>query len=117
MADPEREDSPAKWQQSGEKFPSGNICDTLGGINGTYSLQGISAPYNVQGMSDNPTAYRSSGIALLERAGHAARELGPFSDKLDGFLGQVGLIAIKMMKQPLPDCSDDLAMLARMVRE
>jgi len=77
-----------------------NISDTLGGINGTYPLQGMGV-----------------GIALFERAGHAARELGPFSDKLDGFIGQLGLIAIKMMKQPLPDCSDDLAMLARMVRE
>lgn len=65
---------------------------------------------------DNPPEYRSSGVALLERAGHAARELGPFSDKLDGFLGQLGLIAVKMMKQPLPDCSEDLEMLARMVR-
>ena len=77
-----------------------NPCDTLGGINGTYPLQGMGV-----------------GVALLERAGHAARELGPFSDKLDGFLGQLGLIAIKMMKQPLPDCSEDLAMLGRMVRE
>jgi hypothetical protein len=58
-----------------------------------------------------------AGIALLERSAHAARELGPFSDKLDGFLGQLGLIALKMMTKPLPDCSDDLAMLARMVRE
>ena len=78
-----------------------NAGDTLGGINGTYPLQGIKP---------------GVGVALLERAGHAARELGPFSDKLDGFLGQLGLIAVKMMKQPLPDCSDDLAMLARMVR-
>ena len=77
-----------------------NPDDTLGGINGTYPLQGMGV-----------------GIALLERAGHAARELGPFSDKLDGFIGQLGLIAVKMMKQPLPDCSEDLAMLARMVRE
>jgi len=77
-----------------------NPDDTLDGINGTYPLQGMGV-----------------GIALLERAGHAARELGPFSDKLDGFLGQLGLIAIKMMKQPLPDCSEDLAMLGRMVRE
>jgi len=59
----------------------------------------------------------STGIALMERAAHAARELGPFSDKLDGFLGQLGLIAVKMMKQPLPDCSDDLAMLAQSVRD
>jgi hypothetical protein len=76
----------------------GNMCNTLPGEN---------VPYIVRG----------AGIALLERAAHAARELGPFSDKLDGFIGQLGLIAIKMMKQPLPDCSDDLAMLARMVRE
>ncbi len=101
MDNPEREDSPVKWQQSGENCPNGNISDTLGGINGTYPLQGIKP---------------GVGVALLERAGHAARELGPFSDKLDGFLGQLGLIAVKMMKQPLPDCSDDLAMLARMVR-
>jgi hypothetical protein len=100
MADPEREDSPAKWQQSGENCPSGNISDTPQGINGTYPLQGMGV-----------------GVALLERAGHAARELGPFSDKLDGFLGQLGLIAVKMMKQPPPDCSNDLAMLAKAVRE
>ena len=98
LDNPERPDRAAKWQQSGKNCPSGNICDTLGGINGTYPLQGM-------------------GVALLERAGHAARELGPFSDKLDGFIGQLGLIAIKMMKQPLPDCSEDLAMLARMVRK
>ena len=79
-----------------------NPEDTLCGINGTYPLQGMSP---------------GVGIALLERAGHAARELGPFSDKLDGFIGQLGLIALKMMKQPLPDCSEDLTMLARMVRE
>ena len=75
------------------------------------SLEGISVPYNVQGMRPG------AGVALLERSAHAARELGPFSDKLDGFLGQLGLIALKMMTKPLPDCSDDLAMLARMVRE
>ena len=76
-----------------------------------YPSQGINVPYNVQGMRPDV------GIALLERSAHAARELGPFPDKLDGFLGQLGLIAIKMMKQPLPDCSDDLAMLAAMVRK
>ena len=76
-----------------------NPCDTLPGEN---------VPYTVR---------PGVGVALLERAGHAARELGPFSDKLDGFIGQLGLIAIKMMKQPLPDCSEDLAMLGRMVRE
>jgi len=79
---PAREERTAKWQQSDENCPNGNV-----------------------------------GVALLERSAHAARELGPFSDKLDGFLGQLGLIALKMMTKPLPDCSDDLAMLARMVRE
>jgi len=83
-----------------DKF--GNLSDTLSGINGTYPLQGM-----------RPGA----GVALLERAAHAARELGPFSDKLDGLLGQLGLIAVKMMKHPLPDCSDDLAMLAKAVRD
>jgi hypothetical protein len=98
---PAREDYTAKWHQSGENCPSGNISDTLPGENGTYPLQGIRP---------------GVGVALLERSAYAARELGPFSDKLDGFIGQLGLIAIKMMKQPLPDCSDDLAMLAAMVR-
>jgi hypothetical protein len=79
-----------------------NISDTLDGINATYPLQGMQP---------------GAGVALLERSAHAARELGPFSDKLDGFLGQLGLIAIKMMNKPLPDCSDDLAMLAAMVRQ
>ena len=72
--------------------------------------QCINHPYPLQGMQPGV------GVALLERSAHAARELGPFSDKLDGFIGQLGLIAIKMMKQPLPDCSEDLAMLAAMVR-
>lgn len=78
-----------------------NISDTLGDINATYPLQGM---------------HPGAGVALLERSAHAARELGPFSEKLDGFIGQLGLIAIKMMNKPLPDCSDDLAMLARMVK-
>ena len=102
FGNPEREERAAKWQQSGENCQIGNICDTLPSENGIYPLQGM-----------RPGA----GVALLERAGHAARELGPFSNKLDGFLGQVGLIAVKMMKQPLPDCSDDLAMLAKAVRD
>jgi len=97
---PAREERTAKWQQSDENCPNGN-----------HSLEGISAPYKVQGMRPG------AGVALLERSAYAARELGPFSDKLDGFLGQLGLIALKMMTKPLPDCSDDLAMLARMVRE
>lgn len=99
---PAREERTAKWQQSGENCPSGNTCDTIGGINGTHPLQGMRP---------------GVGVALLERSAHAAREVGPFSDKLDGFLGQLGLIALKMMTKPLPDCSDDLAMLARVVRE
>jgi len=98
---PARKERTAKWQQSDENCPNGN-----------HSLEGISVPYKVQGMDNVAT-----GIALLERSAHAARELGPFSDKLDGFLGQLGLIALKMMTKPLPDCSDDLAMLARIVRE
>ena len=97
---PAREERTAKWQQTDENCPNGN-----------YSLEGISVPYKVHGMRPGV------GIALLERSAHAARELGPFSDKLDGFLGQLGLIALKMMTKPLPDCSDDLAMLARMARE
>jgi hypothetical protein len=80
-----------------------NIYDTLDGINGTYPLQGM----------ENVTI----GIALLERAAHAAREQGLFSGRVDGCLGQLGLIALKMMKQPLPDCSDDLVMLAAMVKQ
>jgi len=99
---PAREEHPAKWQQSGENCPSGNIYDTLGGINGTYPLQGIS---------------RTTGIALLERAAHAARELGPLPPRVDGCLGTLALIALRMMTRPLPDSGDDLAMLAKAVRE
>jgi hypothetical protein len=101
LDNPEREELAAKWHQLGKNCPSGNLCDTLPGENATYPLQGMQP---------------GAGVALLERAAHAARELGPFSDKLDGFLGQVGLIAVKMMKHPLPDCSDDWAMLAAMVK-
>jgi len=67
-----------------------------------YSLQGIS---------------RTTGIALLERAAHAARELGPLPPRVDGCLGTLALIALRMMTRPLPDSGDDLAMLARAVRE
>lgn len=101
FGNPEREQSAAKWQQSGEKFPNGNICDTLPSENATYPLQGMQP---------------GAGVALLERAAHAARELGPFAPRVDGCLGTLALIAMSIMTRPLPDCSADLAMLSKSVQ-
>ena len=77
------------------------MSDTPQGIDHGYSLQGIS---------------RTTGIALLERAAHAARELGPLPPRVDGCLGTLALIALRMMTRPLPDSADDLAALSLSVR-
>lgn len=76
-----------------------------------YPSQGINAPYALQGM-DNVT----TGIALLERAAHAARELGLLPDRVDAAIGTLGLIAMRIMSKPLPDSALDLEMLAKIVR-
>lgn len=72
--------------------------------------QGIDHPYTLTGING------TTGIALLERAAHAARELGPFPPRVDGCLGTLALIALAMMTRPLPDCSPDLAMLSKSVQ-
>ena len=59
----------------------------------------------------------NAGIALLERAAHAARELGPFPDRVDGLIGQLGLIAIALMTKPPSDSAADLEMLDKVVRK
>lgn len=74
-----------------------------------YPSQGV--PYPLQGM--NPTF----GLAIYERAGHAARELAPLSSKQDAFMGKLGKIVMTMLKGGLPDVADDLIMLAELVRE
>jgi hypothetical protein len=102
LGDPDRDYTSHNETPSGQNAPNGNISDTPQGINGTYLLQGIRP---------------GVGITLLERAGHAARELGPFAPRLDGCLGTLGLIAMAMMTRPLPDCSPDLAALSLSVRD
>lgn len=72
----------------------------------------MTPPYSLQGMDDVTT-----GIALLERAAHTARELGPLPDRVDAAIGQLGLIAVRIMSRPMPDSALDLEMLAKMVRE
>lgn len=57
------------------------------------------------------------GIALLERAAHAARELGPLPPRVDAAIGQLGLIAVRIMSRPPSDSAQDLVMLAGMLRE
>jgi len=102
LGDTDRDYTSHNGTPSGQIVPNGNISDTLGGINGTYTLQGIRP---------------GVGITLLERAAHAARELGPLPPRVDGCLGTLALIALRMMTRPLPDSADDLAMLAKAVRE
>jgi hypothetical protein len=58
----------------------------------------------------------TTGIGLLERAAHAARELGPLPERIDGLVGQLGLIAIALMTRPPSDSAADLEMLAKVVR-
>lgn len=76
-------------------------------------------------MSDNDYAYAvnrineeyaKNGIAIYERAGHAARELA-LSSKQDAFMGKLGKIVMTMLKGGLSDVADDLIMLAELVRE
>jgi len=102
LGDPARDYTSQNGTPNEQNAPNGNISDTPQGINGTYTLQGING---------------RTGIALLERAGHAARELGPFPPRVDGCLGTLGLIAMAMMTRPLPDCSPDLAALSLSVRD
>lgn len=59
----------------------------------------------------------TTGINLLERAAHAAREVGELSPRTDAALGTLGLIAMRIMTRPLPDSADDLIALAGMLRE
>lgn len=87
-------------------------------------------------MSDNPYPYPShwavhygvtneggdrnpsvTGIALLERAAHAAREAGELPPRVDAAIGQLGLIAMRIMSRPPSDSANDLVMLAGMLRE
>lgn len=86
--------------------------------------QGIDAPHPLTGMSDKPYDYPltgmevvTTGIALLERAAHAARELGPFPPRVDAAIGQLGLIAVRIMSRPPSDSAQDLVMLAGLLRE
>ena len=63
------------------------------------------------------TPNANTGIALLERAAHAARELGPFPPRVDAAIGQLGLIAMRIMSRPPSDSAQDLIMLAGLLRE
>ena len=102
LGDTDRDYTSHNGTPNEQNAPNGNIYDTPQAMDETYPLQGIRP---------------GVGIALLERAGHAARELGPFAPRLDGCLGTLGLIAMAMMTRPLPDCSPDLAALSLSVRD
>lgn len=66
---------------------------------------------------DPPTINRTNpGIAILERAAVAARDHAPLPERIDGLLGQLGLIAVRMVSGPPCDVAEDLEMLARAVR-
>jgi hypothetical protein len=99
MADLEREDRPAKWQQSGENCPSGNISDTLGGINGTYPLQGIPA----------------DPLYLWHRGTYAVDGMTPLPPRVVAALNQLGLIVTGMVGRPLPDSANHLRALAALL--
>lgn len=56
------------------------------------------------------------GIALLERAALCARDHAPLPERTDAILGQLGLIALRIVSQPPGDSAEDLEVLARVVR-
>lgn len=58
-----------------------------------------------------------TGITLLERAAHAAREAGELPPRVDAAIGQLGLIAMRIMSRPPSDSAQDLVMLAGLLRE
>ncbi len=69
-------------------------------------------PYPLTGMDNVAT-----GIALLERAAHAAREAGELPPRVDAAIGQLGLIAMRIMSRPPSDSAQDLIMLAGLLKE
>ena len=101
MDDPEREDSPVKWQQSGENCPNGNISDTLGGISGTYPLQGAPA----------------DPLFLWHRGTYAVDGMTPLPPRVVAALNQLGLIVTGMVCRPLPDSANALRALAALLEE
>ena len=76
-----------------------------------YPSQGMDAPYPLQGIADVYT-----GIALLERAAHAARELGPLPPRVDAAVGTAALIIMELMKRPMSDSANAAAMWAKGLR-
>jgi hypothetical protein len=98
----EREQPAAKWQQSGEKFPNGNTCDTIGGINGTYPLQGMQP---------------ADPLFLWHRGVHAVDGMTPLPPRVVAALNQLGLIVTGMVGRPLSDSANALRALAALVEE
>lgn len=58
-----------------------------------------------------------TGADLLERAAEAARDFGPLPPRVDAAIGQLGLVAMKLMTKPPSDSAQDLVMLAGLLRE
>lgn len=58
-----------------------------------------------------------TGADLLERAAEAARDFGPLPSRVDAAIGQLGLIAMRIMSRPPSDSAQDLVMLAGLLRE
>lgn len=59
----------------------------------------------------------ASGIAPLERAALVARERqDTLSDRQRAALGSLGLIALRIMRDALPDAADELVNLAAWLR-
>ena len=59
----------------------------------------------------------SSGIALLERAAHVARQYGELPERTDALMGVIGLVAIQIMKSSPDDHAELLEQIARAARK
>jgi hypothetical protein len=112
MNDPVRDETTAKWQQSGEMLPDGSICDTSDGVIYDKS-DGANEPYPLQGMAAINGRHH---IALIQRLGHCAESFDELSPRVSGALGTLALIGLAMLTRPLSDIADDLAALSLSVR-